>query len=89
MRRADRHPDRIDNACAANAQISAAVFRTSDPNFSFPTAPPSDVPAGVSADVELALSPSATGSHEEIVLISAAIDGSLARYPVSLFGEGQ
>jgi hypothetical protein len=86
------HTFSLQNDCQQTVQVTAARLRRTVSDYAVGAgAPPlpSDVAPGEGLSWDLELVPTDTGDTEEIFLLELSHDGSVVRYPITLFGDGR
>jgi hypothetical protein len=81
-------PIEIVNECEGDANLFSNAFRTSDPAFEY-RAPvtPHAMSEGARATLDLAVTPSAPGELEEILLLGVTTPDGIDRIAITLYGE--
>ncbi len=82
-------PLTLNNACGSAATVSVAAFRTANTAFGGTATVPTDLAAATASNATVSFVPNAAGEIETVLLITATVDGDVARYPVTLFGTGE
>jgi hypothetical protein len=82
----------VRNACSSDVELTAAGMRTPGSRYSIRAdsvvVPTTVLPSGEESWF-IEFSPTAVGPAEQIFFIELTVDGEPARYPITLYGDGE